>query len=103
MYFLYPNSPLSQCNKSPLLECFVFDSDLLILISYVISHVPGKELYTADACPQGKHRTKTQLQVTEAGVGPGVEIGGLPKCVHKRAKFFFSATLTFKSITIFKL
>ena len=36
------------------------------------------------------------------GVDPGFEIGGCPKCTRKRAKvFFFSATLTFKSITRF--
>ena len=35
------------------------------------------------------------------GVDPGFEIGGCPKCACKRAKFFFSATLTFKSTTRF--
>ena len=41
-------------------------------------------------CPQGKQRTKTQLQVTEAGVDPGVEIGGLITKMRKRTKIFFS-------------
>ena len=35
------------------------------------------------------------------GVDPGFKIGGCPKCARKRANFFFSATLTFKSTTRF--